>query len=222
MLNAFPRLRYISAESSWPNAIYLRRGNALSNELASAGSFAYIFTILGDVLSAKGKNGEALYFLHKSLEIVLKQNNKISLGEVYSSLAQAYINNNQPDSAFYYAKKSFDLAKARSLDSFEYTIVRGNQLSFLYEQQKNYKEALRFHKIAKQAQDSASAQERISKLAAFAYRENQRKREKIASEKQERNRQLLYASLGGVLLFLLIAVTLYYNDRQQQKEYSLL
>jgi signal transduction histidine kinase len=33
---------------------------------------------------------------------------------------------------------------------------------------------------------------------------------------------LLYASLGGVLLFLLIAVTLYYNGRQKQKAYSLL
>ncbi len=33
---------------------------------------------------------------------------------------------------------------------------------------------------------------------------------------------MLYASLGGVLLFLLIAVTLYYNGRQKQKAYSLL
>jgi tetratricopeptide (TPR) repeat protein len=147
--------------------IYLRLGYELSHQSTSDNRIGSVLLALGSLLSAKGKNDEALYYLHKSLGRYLKGNDKVSIGETYSSLAEAYLNVNRQDSAFSYAKKSFDLAKEKFYASLERITITGNLLSLLYEHQKNYKEALHYLRIAKAAQDSAAVQERVSKAVSL-------------------------------------------------------
>ncbi|HEX4374985.1 MAG TPA: two-component sensor histidine kinase, partial [Puia sp.] len=202
--------------------IFFRKGCSMLDQ-ATDMTAGYLTTQLGSLLVSTKRAYEALPYLRRGLHLFIKVGDRSRIADAYNFFASFYIEQQNSDSAFYYALKGYDLSIAtQSVDHFRIVSNFASELSYLYEIKGNYKDALRFLNIARNVDDSSVARERISKLEAFAYRENQKNREKLIAEKQFKNQLLLYVSFAGVFVFLLLASILYRSNRQKQKTNLLL
>ena len=134
-------------------------------------------------------------------------------------LSECYKSYNKFDSAVYYAKQSFDLAKANNyrLDFLE----SSNLLQELYEN-KNLKEAYYYAKLSKSLNDSMYGAEKVTALQKKIIDEQEQVRENQAKVLADQNRMKQTALFIGLFIAGIIGFILYRNNRQKQKANALL
>jgi tetratricopeptide (TPR) repeat protein len=127
------------------------------------GTAAYTIMSMA-ALQAKKKQFElAINNYLKTIPIWNEINDKGRLSQVYYSIADLHKEKGQPDSAFYFAEKSYSYAK--EFRKPELFISEPSQLlSELYEKNNNFQEALRYHKIAAEAKEKMN-KEKIADLS---------------------------------------------------------
>ncbi len=180
---------------------------------------AYILSQLGDLMSVEGKNAEALTYNHRSLRLWKEDNDKHRIAENYISLSNLFVKLDRVDSIIYYADKALELATTIP-DSLEIIEEASENLSRVYEKQNDYKKALHYSKVMMAAQAGLYNHERTNKLSGIVFREKQRTQELIANEKALQGRILLYTTLAGFAICLIIVFILYFNNKQKQKAKS--
>ncbi len=185
----------------------------------STGIKAYIIGQLGMLMTAEGKLAEARTYLHQSLRLFKEDNDEMRIAENYTSLADSYARTNQLDSVLYYAEKALELGRTLH-DSLSFIGPASEQLSMYYELKNNHREALRYHKMAKEANDGLNDSERVNKLSALSFREKQRAQELSTAKKDYQNKIFLYSSMGAFATCLIVALGLFYNIKQKQKANS--
>lgn len=173
---------------------------------------AYIYTRLN-------RNQLALGYFRKSIPASLAVKNNRTLSQTYLEMAEVYQKINQPDSALFFAKKSLQLAQ--SSDMLDYVLRASTIIVELYEPT-NPRLSLTYFKLASVAKDSLVSIEKAKNFQNVEFSEKIRQQELLQAQKIYRSRIILYVLLGVVLAFLIIALLLYRNNRQQQKANALL
>ena len=213
--------------------IYFLRGNLDSalyyeHEAASiaknTGWQKYLSSILyytASINMQKGNTDSALKYLYEGIQSGVAQNNLDGLSRCHHVLAGYYISRGNRDSSLYYAIKSLQLIKQLGdIAQIEYHM--GDAYKEVYEAYQlngQFDSAYKYLALTQQANDSFS-QRRIKNLAEFqALTLNQQQRlQNIEKQKLAyQNKVRTYFLLGGIGVFLLLALIFYRNNRQKHK-----
>ncbi len=169
---------------------------------------------LGSAEIAKNNTKQALDYFNKSISSYETVDDKQHLSMTYESVARLYQKINQQDSATHYAKIALTTAQ---LGSYHQGIFNASYLLSQYYDGKDDKEAYRYFKIATAAKDSLFSQEKMKEMLSISFEEKQHQQD-IERAKDDYINQIKLYILGGVLLvFLLLAIILFRNNRQKQK-----
>src|SRR6266542_4417929 len=175
--------------------------------------------LLGDVKVLNDHTDEAFNYFDKSISSYEAVDDKQHLSMTYQSIAKLYQKINRPDSAIRYAKKSLVAAQ---VGSYNQGIFNASKLLSVFYEGKNDKEAFRYFKIATAAKDSLFSQDKVKQLLSLSFEEKQHQQDIETAKANYLNQIKLYV-LGGVLVvFLLLAIILFRNNRQKQKANTLL
>ena len=229
ILAIFPDDFYSTVVQVWSGIAYEELNKLDSalyyEQLASPKVFQYetlpplYFRVLGNIQAKLGNNDLALQYYRQGIQTVLKNKNYRDASSLYISIASFYKKLKQSDSAIHYAKQG--LAYGQFLAYKNRIMDASNLLADLYEQ-KDIKTSLQFHKMAAAAKDSMYSVEQVQALQSIAYNEQERQREIEAAKAAYQAKGRQFALLGGLGVFLIIALILYRNNLYKQKSNNLL
>jgi signal transduction histidine kinase len=156
-------------------------------------------------------------YFKKSIKAGIIGNQTLRLSEVYWNFGRLYLVTNKLDSALYYTLKCVALAKS---SQFESVVSKGyTQLASIYEQQKNESLALSYLKKGKSIKDSIN-DAFISKITQFQnidFEEQLRLNKIVEAQSSFQNKLIVIGLIAVLLIFILIAILQYRNNRQKQK-----
>jgi len=173
-----------------------------------------IYKILGDIALKKGDKQRALNEYKQCLQIAVSNNERRAISFAYNKIAAYYKDQDQPDSAIYYAHKGLQESEAigKKLTGME----AAGLLSELYDQN-DPKEALRYLKMANAYKESLFGTNNIHSVQALVAQEEAHQKEIEANRASYQTKLKLLALLAGLGILLLIALILYRNNLQKQK-----
>ena len=200
--------------------------SALFYEQQSIGHFKKInreeplvYAALGDIEMKSGKSSEALNYYKKSLESSLKNNERRASASAYNKMAIFFNLVNQRDSAIYYATKGLEES---TLISKKKTIQEAAALLAELYESTDAKESLRYLKIADAYKDSLFGTGNLQAVQTLVAHEEQRQKEIEATKIEYQNKFKQYALMAGLAMLLLIAFSLYRNNRKEKNAKNLL
>ncbi len=178
-----------------------------------------ILEVLGNINASLGNIAIAKEQLHRAIASDIKNNDLYSLIWAYNSIAKLYQTTNQTDSAIYNALKAFTLAEKIQLN--EGILINSLILAKEFEESDAGK-ALYYRKIYDDVYNKMYGQDKI--LALQKTLAEQQERQKQVDEKRmaDVNRLKQIAYTGGLAILLLVALVLYWNNRQKQKANNVL
>lgn len=106
---------------------------------------AYVLDSIGTTYFRIGNSKKALLFYFQCLELRKKLKLKLAESNTFFNIGRVYESSNDIEAALVYFRKSFDTASETSSSLWKYKSAEA--LYRLHEKNKNYKEALRYHKI---------------------------------------------------------------------------
>ena len=194
--------------------------NSEANLLAKA----YLGTVqmhLGDIYKALGNQSMSLAYYYESLKTSTQNNNRAALSRVCLRLSQYHLDKENKDSALYYSLKNLAILKTLGqVTGKETNLGIGYENVYLsYKLNDRSDSAFKYTEFALTTKDSL-AKIRSRNLAEFqhlTYAEQLRLQNLEKEKVLYQSRLRTYAFLGGLAVFLLVAVILYRNNRQKQK-----
>jgi len=181
-----------------------------------------IYNVIGIIHSLKGEKEAAKKYYYKSVDWCLAENNLTNLSNAaYFSLAKFYLKEGEKDSSLHYALKNFEvyrrLGSVNGLGVNLGTIYQNIYLSYKLRGQKD--SAYKYMELTLNATDSL-AKFRIKNLGDFQkvilneqLRLQEIEKQKVVYENKVRT----YGFVAGLVIILLIALTLYRNNRQKHR-----
>jgi signal transduction histidine kinase len=179
----------------------------------------YALRNLGDVYAKLHYPVKALDFYRRSLIFARLYDSQPRQTETYQSLARFYLQENKLDSCVFYGQKA--LNQSQALASSKGILAAATVLSSVYEKI-DVRQALQYYKLAVATKDSMFNQETTQRITSINEDEKLRLQEIAAAKREYGNTVQKYILLGGLGVFLLIAVVLWRNNRRQQKANELL
>ena len=175
---------------------------------------------LGNAYKVKGKNDKAIEYYRMGVFESQIDNDVRNLTMNYLSLAKLYMDINLHDSALNYAHKSMTAGKAVSFTKgiYESSLL----LSKIFQKDNRYDSALTYLLIANTEKEDLIGTKRFQELQHIIFDEEDRQRNSEAAKIKFQNQIRQYALVGGLGVFLLIALILYRNNRVKQKANSIL
>ncbi len=175
-----------------------------------------VYLKIGDIYLKKGNKMQAVQFFHKGIQSAIEQNNLAILSFIYPTLTSYYLTEKNKDSSLYYAKK--DLAILLSMESKNLGEAYFN-LYKSYQLNNNIDSAYEYQGLALIAKDSAYRADikNLSEFQKLSFKEQQRLQELEQEKLQSKNKIRNYALLTALVVFLLVGLLLYRNNRQKQK-----
>ena len=131
-----------------------------------------------------------------------------------NSMAGVFKKLGQVDSAIFYAKEGLRLGQ--QLNYRNRILAASSLLAELYAD-KDPKEAVKYYQIASATKDSLYGVEKVLNLQSATMKEQERKSEEEAARIAYQNKLKQWTLLGGVAVFLVIALLLYRNNRQKHR-----
>ncbi|MEI9909577.1 MAG: tetratricopeptide repeat protein [Bacteroidota bacterium] len=169
---------------------------------------------LGAFYHVKGETGKAINYSRKAIELAHSTENYPTSARLNIQLAQIYKEQNQIDSAIFFAAQS--LSDAQKGNIYRRIIIAGNLLAELYEG-RDSELILRYTKIASAAKDSLYNRNKMFALnSVMDFDEKERLYEIDAVTTAYQNKVKLYFLLAGLGVILLIAFILYRNNKKQK------
>jgi tetratricopeptide (TPR) repeat protein len=175
------------------------------NFLDSIGAQFFVGEIYGMAMTERGEYDSALYYFRKS-EPQLEQNanpeiqcNFYTFFGRYYQLVKAY------PAAIVYYKKALD--RAEVIQGLEYEEACADTLEGLYEKTGDFKTALFYATFSGGVRDSIRNQTRVTELTKLEVDNDNRRRDRLAREEQQRvehrhNVQYMGLTMGLVVLFI--------------------
>ena len=181
----------------------------------------YILACLGDIALKKGDRAKAKQFYYEAVRTSVEQTNIATLNRSYLKLSGFYLGERDGDSSLYYSKKM--LATFKTLGpSMSQQINIGIAYQNLYDSYKLRKQqdsAFKYAGMAIAAKDSIF-KIRVASLAQFqneSFKEQMRFQEFQKERTAFQTKVRTYALLAGTVVFLVITLILYRNNRQKHK-----
>jgi signal transduction histidine kinase/Tfp pilus assembly protein PilF len=177
---------------------------------------------LGDTYEKMGRFDLAAYTILQAIPLLNETNDYLHVGLGYISLSRVYTDLRKYDSALYYAKQSLRIFEKRNDAAWKRDAY--NLLISCFDQLGKTDSATVYLKLAKSLSDSLSVEERKNLLAfQDVVVEEQVKLEKLEKEKIETREKLrIYMLTSGIVVFIIIVLLLYRNNRVRKKTNEML
>jgi two-component system NtrC family sensor kinase len=131
-----------------------------------------------------------------------------------NAMASVFKKLGQVDSAIFYAKEGLRLGQ--QLDYKNRILAASSLLGDIYAET-DPKEAVKYYKIASAAKDSLYGVQKVLQLQSSTIKEQERQAEEEASRIAYQNKIKQWGLLGGIAVFLAVALILYRNNKLKQK-----
>ncbi len=176
---------------------------------------------LGDIYSVLNDESMSLNYYYKSLQTSTENNNRTTVSRVYFRLFRYHLGKGNKDSALYYSLKNLSLLQTLGqVSGQESNLGNGYENVYLaYKLNKQFDSAFKYQGLALVTKDSLN-NIRINNLAEFqklTFSEQLRLQNLEKEKALYQSKVRTYALLGGLAVFLLVALILYRNNRQKQK-----
>jgi tetratricopeptide (TPR) repeat protein len=157
---------------------------------------------MGNIHLRTSEYSDALNDFRKSVPFLLSMQDYSTLSECYLGLAEAFSNLKMPDSALYYAGRSYSIS---SENQFLLQSLHASQfLTKLYKNSGNIDSAFAYQEVFIALKDSFDNSEKIKELQVLTMNE-QFRQDEITREKQRESKQRLF-KLEFLLIGMLIPV----------------
>ncbi|MEH0156720.1 tetratricopeptide repeat-containing sensor histidine kinase [Limibacter armeniacum] len=210
----------------YDSALYYHdKALALRKQLKAKNLIGYSYNDIAIVYSAKGDIEKGLEYYRKAHNLMVKANEKWGLASVKESIAETLYRLNNPDSALYYSQEAYKIAN--TIGAKDILMRTSGLLSFLYEENKDYKKALMFSQIYQEQKDSIFNRERVRQVAEITSKlavekrdaENQLLKEQQLHQKAKLARQhTMIVSVACCLLLTIVFMFYFYKQRNTQKQ----
>lgn len=180
-----------------------------------------IYSYIGGIYLAKNEPALALQYLYKGVETGFQTGNRAGTAQNYFRLAQFYLARKQKDSALFYAHHFNALMQTVSAVALS-MVDKGTSLQYLadaYLLNGQRDSAFKYYQLSQLAKDSIY-KARMNSLAEFqslSLREQLRLRDVEKEQALYQSRVRTYGLIAALVVFSLIALILYRNNRQKQK-----
>jgi two-component system NtrC family sensor kinase len=161
----------------------------------------------------------AIRYYCESNVVARAENGLREVATTSNAMAVAFQRMGQYDSAIWYAKEGLGLGQ--QLNYTNRIMAASSLLAQLYAD-KDPKQAVKYYQIASAAKDSLYGVQKVLQLQSATMREQERQVEEEALAIAYQNRVRQWLLIGGIAVFLMIALILYYSNRQKQKANKLL
>ena len=178
-----------------------------------------ILAVLGYINTSLDKFAIAKEQLHRAIASDIKNNDLYSLIWAYNSIAKLYQATNQTDSAIYNALKAFTLAEKIQLN--EGILINSLILAKEFEASDAAK-ALYYRKIYDDVYNKMYGQDKVLALQKTLAAQQERQKQVDEKRMADVNRLKQIAYTAGLAILLLVALELYWNNRQKQKANNIL
>ena len=199
--------------------VYLQQALVASRQGGTNRLMDNLLTGIGQVQAKMGKNQEAMRSFRMSMPYSMLDSDHSNLSESYLGIAQLFQKMGRPDSSIFYAQKA--LAEARTIHFLKGILAASQLLSQVYAGS-NEAESFRYYKIAMTAKDSLFSTEKVRQIQNLGFLEQQRQQNLEAAQLEYQNKVKLYGLLAALVVFSLLALSLYRNNRTKQKANKLL
>jgi serine phosphatase RsbU (regulator of sigma subunit) len=196
-----------------------RAANVQNLEAAALGNMA-------SVLADQGNYQEAIKKHHEALRLFRDLNDKQGETITLTNLGDSYRETGKTDSSIFYYLKSQVLSE--ELGSLEDFIENYHGLYRVYESKGDFKNAFHYHKLFKKYSDSVFNAGNSRKLTELELRYKFAQEQKIKSlehqkeielseARENRQKLIIYFSLGGLLLLVFLFVQVFNRSRERKK-----
>ncbi|HWC53931.1 MAG TPA: tetratricopeptide repeat protein, partial [Chitinophagaceae bacterium] len=178
---------------------------------------------LADVYVRMNKLPLAFEFAFRSLTIAKPYNDIAAVSWIQNILSRAYLKKQMVDSALYYARSGFTLAKQAGTIEFmrDNVLALANAAAF----KKDFENAFDYYKQYAAYKDSMTGAEVRNRTAVLQINNEIEKKElQISTLNQQKKSQetLLYSTLAVLVLIVIMVFVLLRNNRQRRKANNLL
>ncbi|HVW15887.1 MAG TPA: ATP-binding protein [Mucilaginibacter sp.] len=173
----------------------------------------------GEALATAGELKTALTYYLKAYRASQNQAKTSDQPFLLNNLAKTYLQISRPDSAFKYAKESFDQASQTKM--WEFTADAAGILSKIYDRN-DYPKSLYYLRAEMAARDSINANQKSRQFQLIADRDQEREADLKAAQERYDARVRLLVVIGAVVVFLFISIILWRNNRKQKQTNLLL
>jgi signal transduction histidine kinase len=170
--------------------------------------------IYGKILQRLHQNNEAFKVLSEARLAAKRIDSNIGVQSVELVMATLFRQQNKIDSALVYATRVFEQAQASA--NYQTESEAGFLMRDIYQTQNNAPKALYYFEKAISAKDSITSAEKTRQVQMLTFEAERQKQEAQAQQTAYQNSVRQYALLAGLIMFLLIAVIIYRNYRQQK------
>jgi two-component system, NtrC family, sensor kinase len=176
-----------------------------------------VYQVLGQIYISYNEQIKGLRYYYKALEISKLQNNLYLLNHSYYLLSRFYLSQKNRDSSIFYARKA--------MEGYQITGSDDDFLDGYFLMSKSYQllnkpdSVIKYQKLA--LVTMASAYEKkvksLTELQKSTLSEQLKLQELEQEKEKSKNRLRNYAMFGIFLVFLLIGIMLYRNNKKEQK-----
>ncbi|HLX91906.1 MAG TPA: ATP-binding protein [Puia sp.] len=194
---------------------YTNLGYTVARHIKNGGLTGTALNDFGNIYSKMGRDAEALNNYRSGIPYLRESGDDDNFCETYLGMATLFRKTGKADSSLYYAKLSLSIAQTAGFT--QRLMDACNFLANYYASLHLFDSAFTYQSAAIVAKDSLFSQEKSRELLGLAFDERTRQ-EEIAEAKEQAHTQLKFnALIGGLATFLIVALLLYRNNRQQRK-----
>jgi len=198
---------------------YYLKGLAIAEQKSDFSNIGVICNNLGKLEDQKKNYDKAYGYLIKSLEARQKINDQSGIAKSWYSLANHYLEKQQPAEALEYAKKSFILGS-----ELKEPLTRKISSMFLYQiykKQGNWEKSLEYHEIFQRVSDSLINDNKIQELTRLQMQYDYEKIEKDNNVKRQKAKMTYIILLSAITVISVILALLFFLARSRTKRIKL-
>ncbi len=178
---------------------------------------AYNLGNVGMVYAKQDQTEKAESNMQRAIEILTDLGDYYPIAVYDTYISDIYLEKGDVKRALQYAQHSLDISLEHGLK--EQVRDASLKLSELYELQKNYRQAFEYQKQYLTYRDSINNEETIRKMADLRteYEVSQKQAEIDLLESKQRIQNVLFASMGAVILLLAFIAFMYYRNNKRKQ-----
>jgi signal transduction histidine kinase len=187
--------------------------------LGNRAGVAYSLISMGEIYLSLGNYDESLNCLKNSQEIFTELGDDFGLSLVYHNFGLHYKKSGQEEDALHYFREALNLGKETGTQIRIRNAAR--ELSELYADQEEYKEAYQMHILFKDTYDSLYQEENLVKITQLVLQNDFEQRELLQLAEIDRQKQVrnyLILSIGLVIILVLVILNRYFIKRKANIE----
>jgi len=169
--------------------------------------------IKGRILAKTNEVDSALHYFNLSVQKLLEADNYKALTNSYQGLSALHQHVGNIDSSIHYAKSGLRIAMQKSFAKEQFDLC--SLLAENYEKTER-DSTLKYYKLAMVAKDSLFNKEKTKQMLSAQFDEELRQQEIRNAEKEFKNRLRTYGFITGLIVFLVIVLILWRNNRQKK------